>query len=214
MALLEAKVGPVVTSTSLTPTLQTSMRLGAQGGDLIVSELMPKYYEQTKNGNVFFGANSTGVTTSVGTTTTYVGLVLSNPIGNTKNIVVLKTGYAMLVVNAAASAIGLMTGYSATVSVAHTTPLVPSSCIIGTGPTPTAKLDSVSTTLSATPVVHSILSAGLTGAITTVPQVVTGLIDLDGTIILPPGAFVAYHTSTASGASSFWGSFTWMELPL
>ena len=70
-----------------------------------------------------------------------------------------------------------------------------------------------SATLTATPVVNTIMGTGYTGAITTTPQVPL-FYDLEGSIIVPPGGFVCSYTSSASGASAFFGSFSWEEVPV
>jgi hypothetical protein len=75
-------------------------------------------------------------------------------------------------------------------------------------------LASTSLTLPGTPVLETILGTVLTGAITTQSQQAPTIVDLEGSLILPPGAFVAFYTSTASGASGFFGSFQWVEVPL
>lgn len=182
-----------------------------RAGDLIVSKLQPDYYEATFRKAGFHGANSGGVTTSVGLATTYVGLCLSNPPGSGMNLVLDKVGWAALVAWAAASAVGIMTGYHASTEVTHTTALAPKSRFVGQ-PVGVGKLDSAAT-LPAAPTLAMLLGAGLTGAITTLPQVGPNVVDLHGSIILPPGAFAALYTSTASGASGFLGSFSWTEVP-
>jgi hypothetical protein len=57
------------------------------------------------------------------------------------------------------------------------------------------------------------LYTGLTGAITVTPGFLNQ-IDLEGSIILPPGGFAAIYTSTVSGAASLWASMQWEEVPL
>ena len=73
------------------------------------------------------------------------------------------------------------------------------------------KIDSSATLPTGTPTLNTILGAGLTGAITTSMAGLGGVVDLEGTIILPPGAYCAFYTSTASGASGGAFSFTWEE---
>jgi hypothetical protein len=63
-------------------------------------------------------------------------------------------------------------------------------------------------------VVERILGVIDTGAITVATQSGVSFTDLQGTIILPPGAYAAIYTSTASAASGFIGSFQWIEVPI
>lgn len=177
-----------------------------------VVDAHPRYFEPTSR-RTMFNASITGQVTSVGLTTTYTGLCLSNPVNSGFNLVVNKVGIAFIVAFAAGAAVGLMTGYHAATDVVHTTPAVPKNNYIGSTATGVGKVDSAAT-LSATPIVNTILAAGLTGAITTIPQILPSLVDLDGSIILAPGGFVAIYTSTASGTAGGAFSFTWEEVPV
>lgn len=207
MALLQQQVGaPAAASTQSTTV---ALRAGNMG-DTIVSELHGRYYEATKNQTVFSGSIA-GATTSVALTTTYVGLCLSNPVGSGKNIILNKAGYAFTVAFAAGSVIGLMTGYNSSTNVTHTTPVTPRSQLFGTGATGVGLLDT-SATLPTAPTLNTVFGAGLTGAITTTPFGLGGVVDLEGSIILPPGAYVAFYTSTASGAAGGNFSFSWEEV--
>jgi hypothetical protein len=205
------QVGPVSATSSLPNGLQQVNRAGNMG-EQIASELQPRYYENTYRRNTFTGANQAAATTTVGLATTYTGLCLSNPIGSGVNLVLLKCGYAAIVAFPAGAAIGLMVGYNATTNVTHTTPGTPASSFVGVGAAPLAKLD-VAATLPTAPTLHTLFGSGLTGAITTAPQSGPAPIDLEGSIILPPGAYAAFYTSTVSGAG-FFGSFSWMEVPV
>ena len=75
-------------------------------------------------------------------------------------------------------------------------------------------LASASLSLPSVPVLETVIGASTTGAITTSPVGAGQLVDLEGSLILPPGAFAAIYTSAASAASSFFGSFQWVEVPL
>ena len=185
---------------------------GGRTGEAIVQNLHGLYYESCFRGVLYNGA-IVGQVTTVGTNTTYTGLCLSNPIASTVNVVLNKVGWTMLVANAAAAAVGLMTGYHASTNVTHTTPVTPRTQKYTGSGGGTALLDS-SATLPATPTLNTILGGGTTAAITTSPACVGGLVDLDGSIILVPGAFVALYTSTASGTASMAISFTWEEVPV
>jgi hypothetical protein len=178
-------------------------------GGLTVSQLNPRYYEETYRRQTYTVANQSGVTTSAALTTTYVGLCIANPTTSTVNVVVTKAGYAFSVAFAAASIIGLMTGTGATISTNLVT--ARNRFVGGVG---AQCLASTSLTLPGTPVLETVFAAGTTAAITTAPNGVGGIVDLEGSLILPPGAFAAFYTSTASGASAFQGSFQWVEVPL
>jgi len=205
--LIQAQVGPAVSSTSLGAGSNPNLRLDNLGG-LTVTQLNSRYYETTYRRQMYTIANQSGVTTSAALTTTYVGLCLDNPTSSTVNLVLTKAGYSFTVAPAAAVAVGLMTGTGASITGAVT----PRNRFVGG--VGSQALASTSLTLPGTPVLETILDTVTTAAITTAPKGVGAIIDLEGSLILPPGAFVAFYTSTASGASGFFGSFQWIEVPL
>ena len=177
----------------------------------LVSELHAPYYEQTYRGLTFFGATPSGQTTSVGLSTTYVGLALSNPLSSKVNLVLLTAGFSESVINAAVNAIGLMVGFSATANVTHGTPVTAGnvqSSLVGSSYQPIGKMDTAAT-LTGTPVYHTFFATNPT-AITNA----AGFLELKGSIVLPPGAYVATATVAASSAASFWASMSWMEVPV
>jgi hypothetical protein len=203
------RVGPQTLAVGTT----TDGRSGAQG-DTIGSNLNGYLYEANKNQTLFHVANQAATVTTVALATTYTGICLSNPVGNLKNIQLTAAGYSFTVAPAAPIAVGLMVGYNATTNVTHTAAITAiKSGYVGIGPAPTALADS-SATLPTAPWVERILGTVDTGAITTTTQTATGVIPVDGAIILPPGGYVAIFTSTVSGASGFWGSFQWIESPI
>lgn len=208
--LMQGTIGPVGASQS--DGNSPALRQGKLA-DLIVSELQGKLFEANLRGLLFNAANQAGTVTTVGLATTYTGICLSNPVGNTKNVVVTGVGYAFPVAPAADVVVGLMTGYSGSTQVTHTTPITPKTSFIGAGANPTALVDSAAT-LSATPVIERILGKVDTGAITTTTQGSVTNTMIEGGIILAPGAFVAIYTSSVANTAGFFGSFQWMELPL
>jgi hypothetical protein len=207
MLTIAGQVGPQ----QLQDGASQALRQG-RGGELVVQQLHARYFEQSLRKQLFMGANQSGVTTSVALATTYVGLCLSNPIGSAYNLSVQKAGFAFSVAFAAASVIGLMAGFHASTDVVHTTPVTPNAGFLGS-PAGVGKLDAAAT-LPIAPTLRTVLDAGLTGAITTAPKSGQGLIDLEGAVIIPPGGFLAFYTSTASGASGGMFSFQWEESPI
>lgn len=210
--MVQKQVGPAVATSSIGQGTMINGRAGNMGED-IVSELHGRYYEGAYRRSRFNVANQAGVVTTVGLATTYTGLTIENPVGATVNLVLEKVGFAFLVAFAAAAAIGLMVGYNSSTNVTHTTPATPRSNFFGIGATGQA-LSDTSATLPTAPVVTHIFATGLTGAITTQEAVSGELVDLEGSVILPPGAYAAIFTSTASGAASMWASFGWEEVPV
>lgn len=204
-SLAQGQVGPQIAADGTEPVI----RLG-RTAEQIAQQLHGRYYETTYRRAMFNGA-ITGQVTTVGLATTYTGLCLSNPIGSPVNLVLNKVGFAFIVAFAAGSAVGLMTGYNASTNVTQTTPVTPRAQLFN-GSGGGVGLLASSATLPTAPTVNTILASGLTGAITTTPFVPNGLVDLEGSIILTPGAYCAIYTSTASGAAGGAFSFTWEEV--
>lgn len=182
---------------------------GAQN-DLMISQLHGAKYSQAVNNKLFFGANSAAVTTSVALATTYVGLCLSNPAGNTKNLVLRRVTAIFSVVQAAKTAIGLITGWASGGITAHTTPLTPKCANLLNTTAATGKLDSACTLVGSganAPLWGRWLSSGATA--TSDPAVD---VDLEGGLVIVPGAYVATGTLIAGPTSGFLGSMEWEEV--
>lgn len=197
------KIYAALAAGGLLPVLQG----GAQ--DLFVGQRVSPLYEATYLGEEFVGANSAAVTTSAALATTYVGLCLSNPAGNTKNLVLQRVTGLLEVAPAALTAIGLIVGWSAAGVVTHTTALTPLNALLHDVAAPTtAKLDSACTIVG-TPAWAKWLK---------VTPSATGVVDFDsdiqGGLIIPPGGYVAIGTSIAGPAAGFLGSMLWAERPV
>jgi len=185
---------------------------GDRQGATVVSELHPRDFEQTFRQNRFYGSNgATPSITTVALATTYTGLCLYNPAGSGVNCAIDKVGYSFIVAFPAGATIGLLVGYSVAGIVTASAAASPgASSFIGQGRSPQCRC-ALSATLVGTPFLHTVFASGLTGAITTVPFVPEGLVDMNGSVVLPPGGYAAIYTSTVSGAAALAGSFSWEE---
>ena len=178
-----------------------------QGGTL-VSEFWPRYYQAAYQKKVF-AAVAAGVTSTVGLATTYTGLCVTNPIGSTVNLVMMKVGLAQSVINAAVNAAGFGFGFSATTAVTQTTPVTTQSCFANSI-TKSAALAASAVTLPAAPVY-----AGFFNSTPTATTNFNGVIaDLEGSIVIPPGGYFVTLTAAASPAAALWLSAQWLELPV
>ena len=196
--------------TNMSDGLVAKARAGRQG-DQIISELHGRYYEQTYRNNMFFGATQALVTTTVGLATTYTGLVLSNPINAAVNLVLNKASMMQSVIQATqVEAFAIATGFNAATNVTHSSAVTPRSCLIGSGKTPVGLTD-VSATLPTAPF-YSIFvtNTGTIAADSTGLQVV----DLEGSIILIPGAYALWVTPAQASVAGMWFSFQWEEVPI
>ena len=210
--LIQGQVGqPSVRSIS--PGANPIIRQGQQG-DLIVSELHGRYYEQAYNRSIYTATLTAGTTTSAALATAHTGLLLLNPNNSQVNFVINKVGMTFLVAFAAASAIGIQVGNQSTavLSSLTTTNTQTRNNFLG-APNSTVGLTYSAATTTA-PSLLQLFGVGLTGAITTTPQIPGFFVDLEGSVIVPPGSWIATYTSTASGASSMFASFTYEEVPI
>lgn len=205
--LIQSTVGqPVYQAGGATPNLRSG-----KYGDAIVSSLHGRYYEQTYNGNMFFVASPSVITTTVGLATTYTGLSLSNPIGSGVNLVLNKCTFNQSVIQVTQpEAYAIATGFSATTNNTHSTALTIHTCKVGSGLTSQAFADSTNTTLAAAPVYTHFIGA-TSGTAT---DATFNVIDLEGSIILMPGAFACWVTPAQASVAGMWFSFQWEEVPL
>ena len=209
--LTQNQVGPVATTASIAPGTLTPGRAGNLG-DLIVSELHGRYYEQAYRRNVFVAANPTGVASAAftsGTTVTTLGLYLSNPVGSTVNLVVLKVGFAFPVIDTVVNAVALVGSYNSGTNTTHTTPLVPRNAFLGVGASGQGLVDSSWTTPTA---MNTLALLSSMPSATTLPGL--AFADMEGSLILPPGASAGLVTLAAGAAAGFQASLMWEEVPV
>lgn len=166
------------------------------------------FREQARLGKLFHSC-STGAVTLSTVSATCTGLVLSNPIGSGKLLVVKRASFVPSTAPAGAAVVGLaISAKVEPVEVVHTTPAVIHNAI-GTGSdknSGVAKVDS-SATLNAAPVWLRPLGA-VVAASSISPSSYKE--DIDGEIILPPGTNLSfsYLTTAAVGIAAF----TWAEI--
>jgi hypothetical protein len=184
-----------------------TVRLGKQG-DQIASELHGRYYEQTYRQNVF-SVQGAATTTTAGTAATFTGLAVGNPVGSGVNLVINKITITQAAALTASTNIGIMYGpvlaapitASLTTINNHFAGGAASKAVATAGQTITA------------PTTWILLSGSGSGAMT-VPLLVASVVtDLEGSLIIPPGYFLASYTSAASTTALLF-YFQWEEVPI
>lgn len=181
-------------------------------GNLLVNQYSSKYQELILTENVYSVCNQTGITTQAGLSATTPALTLYNPAGSGVTGVLLFAGCVNTVAFAASSVIWLGANTSTTAA-AVTGTLTTAHRNNKLGAAQGNKIQALlAATLPAAPVAISTLGVGLTGAITTIPQIATLGKWYDGAILIKEGAAISFQTSTASGASGFFGEFIWAEI--
>jgi hypothetical protein len=187
---------------------RTPIRLGEQG-EVITGDYHGKYYEAVKAGRMFYACNPALQVFSVGLTTTYTGLCVSNPAGSGVDLVMKQASYAHSAVPASVSCIFLIGGHTAAGVVTHTSALAAGarSCKLD-GLGGKALVDEECTIVSPLyimPIMSSVTTASLpTG---TSPS----LLDLDGSLVVPPGGWVAI---VGDLVVTGWAGFIWEEVPI
>jgi len=173
-------------------------RVGPQN-DLIVSQLHGKYTEQTRSKHVYHAASQAATTTTVALATTYTGLCLSNPAASGKNLIPLMFSAALSVAPAGIAPMAVMAGYLAAGVTTHTTPLTIYNGFLADATAAVGKADAACTLVGsgsgAPHVVMPFLGGFTAGALFGTSPAIC---ELHGSIIIPPGGWVAIYTLTVA----------------
>jgi hypothetical protein len=222
--LVQGATGPINLQDGVNPPL----RQGRQG-DVVVSELHGRFYEQAYRGNVYFGGHTSLVALSANTitltaTTTPI-LGLYNPSSSNTNLVLLQ---AML--NVVSS--NLTSGAGPGVFVWATSV---GNAAVSTGSTPFNSRTLVAAGSQGRFFAGATALTGLTNNLAIVagsalpsPSGLTyttlastallpsysGVENFDGSIIIPPGGVIALLNTTSSTVFSAAGRLTWEEVPV
>ena len=197
------KVGPVSAADNTTIS-----KRGTKEGALVTSDILGKYGELSSRGKLFVAANVAAKATSVGLTTTYTGLCVSNPAGSGKNLIMLGCQYAISVAEVAIATQHLIAGYSVAGVVTHTV-VLPSpgiqNCFINGASDSVANADTEATIVN--PFYLIPVRGGFTAGALGGPG--TGnWIDLNGMFTIPPGGWIANGSLTATTG---FAAFVWTE---
>jgi len=209
---LQLQTGPSVNSDGTNPVLR-----GGKLGEAIVSELNGRYYENAYRGNMFYAVNTAAQALSVASST-YTGLVLQNPVGSVKNLVLLEAYWATSIVPTGVGSVVLGWGTAQTAGV----PLVLTtgnssgpnglSVLIGSGNKGVAQVGASCT--------YSVLGAaaaptilrpliGIAGAGTNMLEYKD---EIGGGLIIAPGYNVCIEAITT--AITGFAYFSWAELAI
>ena len=204
---IQTQVGPV-SSNGLFPdgSLIQNLRAGRQG-DLIGSDLNPRYFEQTFRRNNFT-AYAGGVVPSLAVPA-LTGLILWN---GTTNINASLNKVCGMLTATAATCVGLVlakgTGQSTAPSAQTAITAASNDFIGGAAPQCTAM---TAGTFSVAPVISRILLHN-TAAIATTGEDTGFQVDIEGGIIIPPQCYVAICAIGAAGAGGYF-NLSWTETP-
>lgn len=193
-----------------------SSRAG-QLGDTIVSELHARYYETNYRGNKFVLSVSTAaaITAYTGAAGGTPMIGVFNPTGSGKNLVVSKVSIGNVVAASAAGTVawGLYFGTTATITQATTTVPWSLSTQLQSGSVATGFRNVALTSGSAASNVIA-LGSYYWATQAGVADIFNNAIDLEGALIIPPGAYVALGGSSALTSATWIGSLMWEEVPV
>lgn len=188
------------------------LRLGREGA-LVVSDAHGRFFEAVSRGNCFSAANATAVASQAGLSAATPILTLYNPKDSGVLGVLMFAGVTQLVAFAAAAAIWLAANYNVAAADVTGTDAVPRNLLIGNNKK-SALQAYLAATLPGVPSAIAVLGSGLTGAITTLPNVPVIGRQFDGGVVLRPGSAISIQTSTASGAAGLMAEYAWEEVPM
>lgn len=210
---------------------QSSMQAGAnptmrqgQLGDLIVSELHGKYYEQAYRGNLFsVGMTSTTLTANTitlsATTTPIVGVW--NPATSLVNLVLLKAKCLITAAPANAGVTGAFVWASSAGNAAITTGLNPLNRKTLAQAGSSAKGFNISTALTGLTNALVIQHAAPFGALVAAQGAIAspflsgdGVEEFDGSIIVPPGGVFALLNTVSNTTVNVASMLMWEEVPI
>ena len=179
-------------------------------GELGVSEVLPRYAALAASGQLFTVACLAQATSLAGVA--LVGLQLWNRTSN-KNLVLLKAAGAIVATSAANTSLSLAVGIGqVNAPTGQTAASFITNNLIG-GAAPGALATAAGTFVNAPSVMHMLIHN--TGAVATTGEDQGFFVDFEGSIIIPPNAYVAIVAGGAALAAA--GSnlnLSWAELPI
>lgn len=204
---------------------QNQSILQGKQNEVIYSNLHGKYYNQSYRTNAFWGSTAIGgLTLTLVTNTTNVGLTIWNPQGSGKNLSLISVtvGLTTAATTASAFGYGFVTNAGSGVSTAGPlsafTPITAtrgSNVINWTGQGNSIALLGGGATYTAAPTFYRTMGCGVgTVAITAPSQQFLAREDFDGTAIIPPGTVFIVGNTVLSGSTGTSVSAYWEEIAL
>jgi hypothetical protein len=184
---------------------------------MTVSELHARYYEQAYAGNAYMVSVSTAaaVTAYVGAAAGTPMLALWNPAGSGRNAILTKVSIGNVVAASAAGTATFALYIGPTAAITQATVVVPTNMATlqasGSAVTCFRNVALTASTAAANAVaIASYYWATAAGAANVTP----GPVDLEGSIIIPPGCYAALGGSAALTSATYIGSLQWEEAPV
>jgi hypothetical protein len=179
--------------------------------EVLATELMPRYYENTYRGQKF---SCLYASAALATAAAASSFILYNPTGSGKNLVLTDAYIAFTALTAVATGTDIVLGWAPVATTPGTIGalITPANCFIGNGTTSVAKA-APTATLGTTPTFARVLGS-LYGDLAAADQI--GIHDdIGGAIIIAPGFGVAIFGVNGTPADiSIAPCLTWDEVPI
>lgn len=177
--------------------------------ELMTAHAHARHYDAVRRGNVFCATNQAIIALSVNSATA-TGLILNNPVGSGKNLVLLELMVALGTAPAGVSVLALVGSKGPAASVTHTTPMTTgfTNALLGGGNASVALVDTAATI--PTPATFRSVPGGVVAA----SSISTPFIkdNIDGALVLAPGTVISLQAYTT--AISVIAGLTWEEVPV
>lgn len=169
---------------------------------------MSNLTEAAINGRLFYTASQASSTTSTTLNTTHVGLLVGNPAGSGKYVVMHEFGFAADGSISGEGIIGLATGAIGDMALVAAPVIQPA--LVGGASSSVAYADQVGVTTGTLTCVRVVAQLDDTAAGTAYGFPIQ-VIDLKGSIVLSPGYLIGTETTVAAG-DVMWFHFLWEEI--
>lgn len=187
--------------------------------EMLVSELLPRYAAAVLAGSVFSASQTApAALTAAGTTTT--GIVLFNPLGSNKNLILLDATVGVTPVTLATVHVDVILGgaQQLTGALTLTTSITIANNLIGSATSSVAKAGTGSNTIANTPLGLRIIGSWESTVLTTSGGATASAAilkdEIAGAVIVPPGALVCTYGIGTVADGTVEAALTWMELPV
>ena len=221
MPISQVRVGPLTNN----PDNSTPDQLAGKSGEIIVSDLHGKWYQQAVRGNVYYMSTvSAGLAIPIDTTTA-PRVMLWNPTGSGKNAELIRFSAAQVSGTAVATPVGLQGIANVGSSTAGTSAISAfAQNVFGTntynavfgGPNNSAMKSSsqgTNTVLAVTAWLHTMFGTSAMVSTSQANNPHQLVYDFDGTFVLAPGNAI-FVTATAASVALFAQTLVWAEVPV
>jgi hypothetical protein len=213
--LIQGQVGPAAVQ-SLSSGTNPTIRQG-QLGDVIVSELHGRYYEQSYRGSVYSLSVSTAaaITAYVGAAAGTPQIAVFNPVGSGKNLAILQASYNNVVAASGAGTVAWGLWFGPTVAPTAATNAVATN-MATLQKAGSSALCWTNTALTSSTALLNQYPVGFyywaTAAGALAPAMM--IAEPAGSIIVPPGCMFALGGTAALTSATWTGNVTWEEVPI